>query len=162
MSKLDGNERWNAKMLLTEHQEKYDDRQEEKRQEGKQEEKRQSPRAEELKLIRDYILLPHLLTMVQRDMDEINRSQLLLKRMYQDVTQTLMNRISKDAHTLRQELSRRSIKIVADEQIDSVLYYSYVCRGYEHKFAIVRDVMRSEMRLKLTAYVAEICAASKT
>jgi len=157
MSKLDGNERWNSKMLLTEHQEKYDDR----REENKQEEKKQSPRMEELTLIRDYILLPHLLTMVQRDMDEINRSHMLLKKMYQDVTQTLMNRISKDAHSLRQELSRRSIKIVADEQVDSVLYYSYVCRGYEHKFAIVRDVMRAEMRLKLTAYVAEICAASK-
>ena len=120
MSKLDGNERWNSKMLLTEHVEQY-----EKRNEIKQ----SMPTSEELTMLRDYILLPHLLTMIQRNLDDISRSSLLLKKLYLTATQGLMERISKNTYSLRRELSRRSIKVCGDEQDREVYYFNYVCRG---------------------------------
>ncbi|UUZ95806.1 hypothetical protein LJK87_16195 [Paenibacillus sp. P25] len=58
MSKLDGNERWKSKMVLTEHVEGYERRNEPKNQ-GR-------PTGEELTMVRDYVLLPLLLTMVQK------------------------------------------------------------------------------------------------
>ncbi|MCL6458581.1 MAG: hypothetical protein K6T85_11305 [Gorillibacterium sp.] len=152
MSKLDGNERWNSKMLMTEHQEQYDSR---------HEIKYTGPTPEELIMLRDYILLPHLLTMVQHNKEDIDSSSLLLKKLYQIATQVLMDRISKDIYALRREFSRRSIKVFADEQEDVVYYFKYICRGYENKFGIIREVMRAELSVKLTAYLADIYAVLK-
>ena len=152
MSKLDGNERWNSKMLMTEHQDQYENR---------HEIKNLGPNSEELVMLRDYILLPHLLTMVQHNMESINRSSMLLKKLYQVATQALMDRIDKDIYALRRELSRRSIKVIADEQEDVVYYFTYICRGYENKFGIVREVMRAELSIKLTAYLSDLYAVLK-
>ncbi|WP_157053886.1 hypothetical protein [Paenibacillus sp. D9] len=53
MRKLEGNERWRGKMLLTEHQQQYDGR-------NKVLIKQQSP--EERLMVRDYVVLLHMLT----------------------------------------------------------------------------------------------------
>jgi adenylate kinase family enzyme len=107
-------------------------------------------------MIRDYILLPHMLTMVQRSIDDINRSNNLLKKLYAMSAQVVMDRISKDMFDLRRELSRRNIKVYDDETVDIVVYYRYFCRGYEDRFGIVRDVMRSEISIRLTRYVTDV------
>ncbi|WP_040950522.1 hypothetical protein [Gorillibacterium massiliense] len=149
MSKLDGNERWNSKMLMTEHQEQYD---------RKQEAKRSGPTPEELTMLRDYILLPYLLTMVERNYKEMTRSSMLLKKLFVFAAETLMDRISKDMHRLRRELSQRSIKVTGDSQEDMIYYYSFTCRGYQDKFGITRDLMKAQISIMLTQYLANLQA----
>lgn len=148
MSKLDGNERWKTKMLLTEHQEHYDNR-------GEQNYSNR-PTPEEFTMIRDYVLLPHMLTMVQKCVDDIDNSSYLLKKLFVAASQEVMNRISKDLYEIRRELKRRNIKILNDEQVDTVLYYHFVCRGYQDRFGIVREVMRAEISVRFTKYLKEI------
>lgn len=153
MSKLEGNVRWQSKMLLTEHQEQY--------------ESRNNPKPtgyatpEELTMIRDYVLLPHLLTILQNCLDEVQHSSNVLKRVYASLTQLLINRVTKDMYTVKRELSRRNIKILTDEQADLVVYHRYVCRGYEDRFGMVREVMRSEISVRLTTYINEISGLLK-
>lgn len=148
MSKLDGNERWKTKMLLTEHQEHYENRDEQKN--------ANRPTPEEFTMIRDYVLLPHMLTMVQKCVDDINNSSYLLKNLFVATSQEVMNRISKDLYEIRRELKRRNIKIINDEQVDTVIYYHFVCRGYQERFGIVREVMRAEISVRFTKYLKEI------
>ncbi|RUS46450.1 hypothetical protein [Cohnella sp. AR92] len=148
MSKLDGNERWKSKMLLTEHQEQYESRKE-PRTSGQ-------TTPEELKMIRDYVLLPHMLTMVQKHMEEMQNSSSLLKRLYLSATQVVMNQINRDMYELRRELSRRRIRVVGDEQVDLVVYHRYICRGYEDRLGIVREVMRAEISVRFAKYFGEI------
>lgn len=148
MSKLDGNERWKSKMLLTEHQEQYEERK------IKPPTHRQS--SEEYTMVRDYILLPHMLTMVQKSIDDVRNSSNLLKRLYVTAAQVVMDRISKDLYALRREMSRRNIKVFEDEQADLVVYHRFVCRGYEDRFGMTRDVMRSEISLRLSRYIKEL------
>lgn len=147
MSKLEGNGRWESKMALTEHVEQYSVR---------NEVRASRPTPEEYTMARDYILLPHMLTMVERSLEEIRTSTNLLKHLYIVAAQTVMNTIHKDMYALRRELSKRNIKVLNDEQVDMVIYYKIICRGYEERFGIVRDVFRSELSVRLTQYLKDI------
>ncbi|KQX61169.1 hypothetical protein [Paenibacillus sp. Root444D2] len=148
MSKLDGNERWKSKMLLTEHQEEYESRNDPK--------KTSRPTSEELIMIRDYILLPHMLTIVQKSVDDIKSSSNLLKQLYLATGQVVMNKISRDMYDIRRELTKRNIKIISDEHAELVVYHRFLCRGYEDRFGMTRDVMRSEISVQLKKYIKEI------
>jgi hypothetical protein len=146
MSKLDGNERWKSKMLLTEHVEQYEQRHNSN--EGK------IITAEERTMIRDYILLPHMEKMVQKSIVDVEYSTNILKRLYLIAGQKILDQIVKDLYRLRRELKKRNIKILTEEQLDLVVYHRYYCRGYEERFGMTRDVMRSEISLQLTKYTS--------
>jgi hypothetical protein len=148
MTKLDGNERWKSKMLLTEHQEQYQDRHN----------KALTGRAttEELKMIRDLIMFPHMLTMSDKSLQEVRRFPNLYKRYFEQFVQIMMDRISKEMFALRRELKARNIKVFDDETADGIIYHRYVCRGYEDKFGIVREALRSEISVRLAKYASEI------
>ncbi len=148
MTKLDGNNRWQSKMLLPEHQEQYEARNNPKR--------TGQATSEELTMVRDYILLPHILTMLQNSLDKIQHTPNVLNRLYGTVTQLLMDRVTKDMHNLKRELSKRNIKITTAEQADMIMYHSFVCRGYEERLGIVREVMRSEIQVRLSKYINEV------
>jgi len=147
MTKLDGNNRWGGKMLLTEHQERYDQRN------GILAVKAS---AEELRLIRDSILLPHLMTMLQRSIDEISRSQISMHNVMARFMRVLLDRVSLESFNNRRELKKRNIKILSDETHDDIVYNRYVCRGYEDKFGMTREVMRAEISNHLSKAVEGI------
>ncbi|UUZ80512.1 hypothetical protein LJK88_37450 [Paenibacillus sp. P26] len=151
MSKLDDNERWKSNMVLTEHVEQYESRGEDQSQRL-----RRGPTNEELVLIRDHILLPHMLTMVQKSIDDIENSPNILKPLYLAAGRAVMDKISAEMYNIRRELRQRNIKIISDEQVEMVVYHHFVCRGYEERFGMMRDVMRSEISIRLSKYVKEV------
>ena len=111
---------------------------------------------EELTMLRDYILLPYMLMMVQKSVDDIEHSPNLLKQLYLAAGQAIMNKISKDMRDIRRELTKRNIKIISDEHADLVVYHRFLCRGYEDRFGMTRDVMRSEISVRLKKYIKEV------
>ncbi|WP_138493097.1 hypothetical protein [Paenibacillus pinistramenti] len=149
MSKLDGNERWKSKMLLTEHQEQYDNRHGAGIPAAR-------PTEEEMIMIRDSILLPYMLSMVEKSIDDIEYRSNLLKPLYLTAGKVVRSRISEDLYGLRRELSKRNIRVIRDVQEDMVVYHRFICRGYEDRFGIVRDVIRSEISVRLSRYIKEI------
>src|SRR5690606_37586433 len=112
MSKLDGNNRWKGKMLLTEHQEQYDARQT----------KPAAGRATtaELTKVRDLIMYPHMLTLIDRAIEDVNHSSNVFRRHFAKYLQLMIAAISKDLYALRKELRLLNIKAVEDETLDEV------------------------------------------
>ncbi len=148
MSKLQGNERWKSKMLLTEHQEQYENR-------GRQPLKgRITP--EELTMVRDSSMYPHMLTMCDKSLQEVRRTPNLLKQPLGEFIQIVMDKISREMFSLRRELRGRNIKVFDDETLDGIIYHRYSCRGYEDRFSIVREALRSEIGIRLAKYCADI------
>ncbi|GBG08324.1 hypothetical protein PAT3040_02903 [Paenibacillus agaridevorans] len=148
MSKLDGNERWKSKMLLTEHKEQY-----EKRYESKQVGR---PTADELDQIRDYIMYPHMLTMIQKSIQDLSFMQVSLKGVLVRCMEYLMQRVTADYYALKKEFRLKNIKVIEEEMNDGILYFRYFCRGYEEKFGVVRESLRSEIIMRMTEYTKEI------
>jgi hypothetical protein len=104
-------------------------------------------------MIRDYMLFPHLRTMVERSIGDIEHSKDIFKKLYLAVGHTILKRINQEWYDLRRELLKRNIRITKDEQEDFLIYQSFVCRGYEDRIGVTRDVMRSEISLRLSRYI---------
>lgn len=133
-------------MLLTEHQEQYEKRKDVHK-------KPIAPSKEELEAIREYVLLPMLLSILEKNKAEIDRSTYSLKPLFVVAANIIQDLITKDLYAVRKLLRERSIKIFEDEVIDSNLRYKYICRGFEDKFVLIRDVARAELTTRLGKYV---------
>lgn len=142
MSKLDGNERWKTKMLLTEHKEQYEMRDQAKLS-GR-------PTPDELVMIRDYIMYPQMIKMIQKSMNDMEFAHVALKGVIIRCLEYIMFSISDDFYKHKKEFKKRNIRVVEEEINDDILYYRYFCRGYEERFGIVREALRTEIRTKLT------------
>ncbi|MNJ05393.1 hypothetical protein D3C73_1666750 [compost metagenome] len=46
--------------------------------------------------------------------------------------------------------------MLEDGQEELIVYHKIFCRGYQERFGMMRDVMRTEISLRLTKYTAEI------
>lgn len=148
MSKLDNNERWKTKMIMTEHVEQYEEQQ------------REHPdkmiTTEERTMVRDLILLPYIDTMVGKNLKELEHSSNILKRTFLMAGESIQRQIMQDTYRLQKELKQRNIKMLADEQDEFITYYKIFCRGYQERFGLTRDVMRTEISLRLTKYTSEL------
>lgn len=148
MSKLDGNERWKSKMLLTEHKEQYEKRHEPKIT-GR-------PTPDELNQIRDFIMYPYMITMIQKSIQDLGMIQVSLRAVLVRCMEYLMQRTTDDYYALKKELRLKNIKVLEEETNDGILYYRYFCRGYEEKFGVVRESLRTEIVLRMTQYTNEL------
>ncbi|MBY0009856.1 hypothetical protein [Paenibacillus typhae] len=150
MSKLDGNERWKTKMLMSEHVDQY-----EEQAKGENDSRTMLTNAERT-MVRDLILLPYIDTMVSKSIEEIERSGNMLTRMYLMAGRYIQNRVMQDTYRLQKELKQRNIRVLADEQEDFLMYYKIFFRGYQERFGLTRDIMRTEISLRLTRYTSEL------
>lgn len=111
---------------------------------------------EEFTLIRDYILMPHMLTMVQRSIEEIETSGNVMRRLYANASHVIMNRMTADMVEVRRKLKKAGIRVGDPDQDDFVTNYPFTCRGYTDNFGITREAMRTEISLRMTAYISEL------
>lgn len=146
--KLEDNGRWGSSRMLPEHREQYLERRRQP-ETGKV----PVPTKEELELIRDYVLLPMMLSLVERNRIEIELSSHKLKSLYVKAAELLMTRMHSDLAGVRKSLREHNIKVFEDERVDNAVHFRFVCRGYEDKFAMMRDVVRAEISLRIAKYI---------
>jgi DNA-directed RNA polymerase beta' subunit len=116
---------------------------------------------EELSLIRDWIMLPYMLTMADKKMQETQQQTQLFKRLFARGIRLVMDEITHDISDLRKELSRRQIKVWEDVKQGDILYHKYRCRGYEGQLSIMRAVLRSEISDRYGQYIDQVFQNSK-
>ncbi|MGU3473177.1 hypothetical protein ACLBWT_18765 [Paenibacillus sp. D51F] len=158
--KLNGNGRWEgSRMMLPEHRELFLERKRKQVEQirggsAPQITPAQSPTREELGWIREYTLLPMLLTLMERNCQELERTQLSMRTIYIKVTHKMMDLVSQDLFEVKRSLKNSNIKIYPDEQVDTQgAHYRFICRGYEDRFVLMRDIVRSDMSVRLTNYM---------
>jgi hypothetical protein len=110
------------------------------------------PTHHDIELIRDYILLPHMMTMVDRSRVEIEQSANPLRDLMSRFMIAMLDAINADLVKIRIAMSKGRIKVWDDEHAGDVLYYRYKCRGYEERFGMMREVMRAEISVRLKEY----------
>lgn len=111
---------------------------------------------EEREMVRDLILLPYIDTMVSKSMKEIERSGNVLNRSYLLAGRYIQKRIIQEVYQIRQEFRKRNIKVVEDTQDDFVTYNMIYYRGYQERFGLTRDVMKTQISLQLTKYTSDL------
>lgn len=133
---------------MTEHQQQYDNRNQTKLT-GR-------PTKEELGMIRDFITYPHIISMIQKSQEDVRLAHITLKGVIIRSLEYLMHKASNDFYSLKRELKSRNIRVIEEETNDDILYYRYFCRGYDDKFGIVKETLRTEIIQQMTRYTKEI------
>ena len=157
--KLTGNGRWeSSRMMLPQHKEALNERQDPKPVMTRS----AVPSKEELEMIRDHILLPIMLTMVEKNGKDLQLSPSTLQKLYIAVAQMMLNHIHSDLSKVNKALRASQIKVFQDDHEDDGLHYRFICRGYEDKFAMMREVVKANISVKMSEYIRRLIAEMNT
>lgn len=144
MSRLDANGRWDTKMMTPEFKEQY--------------QQRNDPRpngpatAEELELINDAIVLPHMLTISERALADVQQSTNTYKTFLARLTRLFIDRIGKEHQRVRKQLWEHNIKLYPGETEDGVIYCQYRRRDYDGRHGIAREQLKAMIEKRLLSY----------
>lgn len=113
---------------------------------------------EERRMMRDYILLTHMLIMVQKSIADLKYTDSLFKDTYLMCNEHIENLMLRDSKSHKLALKQRGIQLTKEEHSKEgfVIYYYYTCRGYTDRLGLTRDVMRSEISIRLGKYVEAV------
>jgi hypothetical protein len=110
----------------------------------------------ELKVIKDFILLPMLLTVV----DNIRNKEIFIDKVQEMIidsaVESLMNLIHNDLVEVRKQMRNLKIKVWEEDQNKPYLDYKYIRGGYEERFMLLKTVAKAELSVKLGNYVNEL------
>ncbi|MFK7697167.1 hypothetical protein [Paenibacillus sp. HJGM_3] len=153
--KLQGNGLWeSSRMMLPQHRE-----QSLRPSNGKPSLPSELPTKRDLDMIRDYILLPVALGIVEKRRAEIERSSETLKGLYAAAAHVLAKTIREDMRKSRQQLLESEIRVYEDAKDDTELHYRYTCRSHDDELVMTKDFMRAEISARIGRYVNSLVAS---
>ncbi|MFC5450103.1 hypothetical protein [Paenibacillus aestuarii] len=120
-----------------------------------------TPTEVETFLIREYVMLPFLIKIVENNLDKMKSGDYgrPLQELYIGITTKMIDRINADLTIVRKSLRDLRIKIWEDKSkagVGNAIYYRYVCRGYEHELAILREQAKAELGTRLGKYAQRL------
>jgi len=150
--KLEGNGLWeSSRMMLPQHKE-----QSMSIQNDMPSLTPEPPTRKEIEMMREYIILPVALKIVEKISLEVEVSSQTLKQLYSAAAKVLAKNIREDARKSQKALLERNIRVFEDSKDDKELVYRFVCRGREDRFIMTRDFMRAEIGIKIGRYVQNL------
>ncbi|OAB30288.1 hypothetical protein PMSD_21150 [Paenibacillus macquariensis subsp. defensor] len=115
----------------------------------------------EMDMMREYILLPVALHIVEKKILEVEISPQMLKLLYSTAAKVLAKHIREDIQKSKKVLFERNIRVFEDSKSDSELTYRYICRGMEDQFVMTKDYMRAEVSVRIGRYVRSLATVMK-
>jgi hypothetical protein len=113
----------------------------------------QFPTEEEQQHIKNYILLPLLLTVFERDKKVIEEAELKTPGPYIDMMAAVIRKVEQDIVQGKKQMRAKGIKVYDEKRTDQGLEWKYTYRGYQHKGQFVWDVVRMEIEERMRGYL---------
>jgi hypothetical protein len=101
---------------------------------------------EDIQLIKEYTLLPILLDMLARDMDELKVNQ--DKIIYNHIIfylQEVESSIYPELQMIKNKMRKQDIKILHTDMSSQGVDVEYKVRGYIHHFKLLRSLVKAEL-----------------
>jgi hypothetical protein len=111
---------------------------------------------DEITMVREYVFLPLLLSIVEKKKDELSYTSNPLNPLFAATTDLLMNKIHSDLRAIKQDFRKLNIKVVDNGAEGAMLCYTVYCRGYEEKFKMIKEVAKAELGVRLGKYVSQL------
>lgn len=152
--KLEKNGLWeSSRMMLPQHREAFQNQRSDRPAPANR------PTAEDIGVMRDYVLLPLMHGMIKKKAGEIERSSETLRMLYARVAHALAAHIQADLSEIKTKMMQRSIQLFEEEKNDQAIHYRYVCRGHEDALIIAKDYMRAEISVRTARYIDHLVAS---
>ncbi|UHA74016.1 hypothetical protein [Paenibacillus sp. 481] len=117
------------------------------------------PTTEEIKLMKDSVLLSIMHTIIIKKAYEIEQSSDTLRGLYTKVARLLAKNIYADLCEVKKYLLEKNICLHEEEKDEQAIHYRYVCRHYEDRFIVTRDYIRSEVSTRIGRYADTLVAS---
>jgi hypothetical protein len=114
----------------------------------------QLPSDQDLQLIKNYIILPLVLNVFERDKNRIKNEQLF--KTYQPYIakfELVMDEITRDLTNVRKQLRLHGIKVYDGEKVDKYLRHEYLCRGYLGEFMMLLETLKADVEIVMSHYL---------
>jgi hypothetical protein len=109
---------------------------------------------EELRMVKQTLLLPLLLSVFDRDAKRI-ASVVKTPGPYVDALQRAMDRVAADLTEIRSSLRKNGVKVYEHERTAAGIRTEYQCRGYVGEYGILTDTLRAEAENLMRKYLTE-------
>lgn len=108
---------------------------------------------EDLQLVKEYILLPLLLDVLERDIKALGTVKLKMDRVYIKILRSAQDLITTDITLLRRKMRGRGIKVYEQRRTELCIDAHYLCRGYQHRFSMLWGLVKAELYKYLSQYL---------
>ncbi|WP_127491302.1 hypothetical protein [Paenibacillus glycanilyticus] len=116
----------------------------------------QSMTEEEYTLIKDYCILPFVKNMVITNSDKIKEEGMTLGQLFVRSSLKVIQMIDDDINRSRMMVGKLKAKITEVNRNDEGILYEVELRGYVHRVALLRHVVRQEMADRRDKYIANL------
>lgn len=108
---------------------------------------------EDLQLLKEYILLPLLLDALEGDIKGLEAMSLKMTVFYIQGLRNIQQQITLDLREIRQQLRNRGVKIYEQQSTSLGIEAHYLCRGYQHHFSMLWDLIQAELSTRFIMYL---------
>ncbi|WP_163857959.1 hypothetical protein [Paenibacillus elgii] len=108
---------------------------------------------EDLQLVKEFILLPLLLDVLERDISALETTPLKMFIIYTKKLRHIQDQITADLVPIRTKLRERGIKIYEQKRTKMRIEACYLCRGYHRHFSMLWGLVKAELHVKLSMYL---------
>lgn len=107
---------------------------------------------EELRMVKEAILIPVMLDYIQRDIHTAHSAGFKLDLILIRGLQKVQDEIINEHYLLKKELRERGIKVLPEKQTRTGIEADYLCRGYQHHITLLWGTVRTEALKKASRY----------
>ncbi|OPA77483.1 hypothetical protein BVG16_13595 [Paenibacillus selenitireducens] len=103
-------------------------------------------------LVKQYILLPMILDVLERDMNTMKMAPLKMATVYVKNLEHIQSLIHDDLIRLRKQMRSHGLKVYEEKRTSINVEIQYICRGYHHTFAMLWTLVKADIERYLSEY----------
>ncbi len=108
---------------------------------------------EELQYVKNFVILPVILDVLERDIKTLGNLQLKMPEIYIRILQSIQNMVLVDLTKIKKISREQGIKVYEQHRTNRGMEASYLCRGYHHTMVILWSIVRTEIKMRLCLYM---------
>lgn len=108
---------------------------------------------DESKLVKDYILLPLLLDVVETDRGILSAGALKMPAITNAIIDRLQKAALADLAQVRKNMRERGLKVYEDRKTRLGIEVEFLCRGYHHKLLMLWGLVEAEIEQRSYTYL---------
>ncbi len=111
------------------------------------------PNEQESHFVKDYIILPFVLTVLDRDKKIIQAAQVKFPRLYLEWMDRVMDAATKDLTEARKGMLKSGINVYEQRRTEKGLDVKYKFKGYHHESSYLWPTLKAFVEKKIEEYL---------
>lgn len=108
---------------------------------------------EESQMVKDYILLPVLLDVLERDIKTAESVEFKMGSIYVQHLRNIQDKVTHDITELRKTFRQSGIRVYEQKRTSKNLETKYLCRGYHYEITLLWTMVKADLEIRLAKYL---------